>query len=290
MGQVKILTDSCMYLSPDVVEALDIHIIPMNIHIQDTILKDGQDLTIERFFQEQERYLQDPMNNPSPTVHSPTPEEFADAYTQLYQKTDQILSMHVSYKLSDTISQARNGAEALMGRCTIQMLDTASILLGQGILVQEAAKAAQDGATIDDIIRLVRGLVSHIYTVLYVETMDYLEKSGRIGKAQSILGTMLQIMPMLFIEDGEIIPMEKVKSQERALDKLTEFVTEFDTLEDVIIFQRQAEVTELSETLLNRLNPIFPDQDFPLVQYNPLLASLVGPRGLGVAVYEGAEY
>ena len=255
--------------------------IPLNIHIGKETLKDGQAETNERFFQAQE------MVGELPTVTAPTIAQFEQKYAEIYKRTNKILSLHVSKKLSDTMAQAKLGAEALMGRCSIQFLDTASILLGQGILVKIAAQAAQDGASIDDIVRIVRGHIPHVYTVLYVDTMDYLEQSGRIGQAQSILGTMMNIKPLLFMEDGEIIPMEKVKTEAKALDKLTEFVAEFDSLQDIIVFQRHKHLVPASETLMERLEQAFPDRTFKLIQYNPLIASLVGPAALGIVVYEG---
>ena len=88
-----------------------------------------------------------------------------------------------------------------------------------------------------DIVRLVRGMIPHIYLVFYVETMDYLERNGRIGKAQAILGSMLNIKPILFIEDGDIIPLEKVRTSEKGIEKLFEFVAEFDNLEQTAIIQ-----------------------------------------------------
>jgi fatty acid-binding protein DegV len=119
--------------------------------------------------------------------------------------------------------------------------------------------------------------------------MDYLERSGRVGKAQSLLGTMMRIKPLLFMEDGEIIPLEKVKTAEKAIEKLTEFVAEFDTIEQSVIFQRHGRSSAPGRLLLNQLNQLFPDKHFSAIQYNPLLASFVGPTALGVIVYEGLD-
>jgi DegV family protein with EDD domain len=245
--------------------------------------KDGTPEATERFFHAQEA------GRELPTVAPPTVAEFEAAYAELHRQTDQIIALHVSHKLSKTYQQSRLGAESLLGRCSIEVIDTMSILLGQGILVKAAAEAANDGATLDDIVRVVRGMIPHIYTVFYVETMDYLERSGRIGKAQSLLGTMMRIKPLLFMEDGEIIPLEKVKTQAKAIEKLDEFVAEFDYVEQCIIFQRKMEIIEPSRALLEQLNELFPGKKFSVIQYNPLLASYVGPTALGVIVYEGLD-
>ena len=281
MNKVAILTDSCAYLDPVEAESLGIHIIPLNLRVGDKIYKDGSAEANEAFFRKQET------SGSLPAVEPPTIAEFEAAYAQLHQETDQIIAMHVSRKLSNTFRQSRLGAESLLGRCSIEIIDTHSILLGQGILVKAAAEAARAGESLDDIVRLVRGMISHVYLVFYVETMDYLERSGRVGKAQSILGTLMKIKPLLFMEDGEIIPLEKVKTEEKAIEKLTEFVAEFDTIEQSVVFQRHHSGSEPSNILLEQLHQLFPDKHFPVIQYNPLLASFVGPTALGVIVYEG---
>lgn len=281
MSKVSILTDSCAYLDPAEAEALGIHVIPLTLKIDGKTFKDGSPEITEHFFQCQEA------NNALPSVHPPTIEEFEAAYAKLHQKTDQIIAMHVSSKLSNTYTQSQYGAESLLGRCSIEVIDTHSILLGQGILVKAAAQAANDGASLDDIVRLVRGMITHIYLVFYVKTMDYLERSGRVGKAQSLLGTMMKIKPLLFMEDGEIIPLEKVKTEEKAIEKLAEFVAEFDTIEQSVIFQRNLKSSKHSNFLMGQLNQLFPEKEFSVIQYNPLLASYVGPTALGVIVYEG---
>jgi DegV family protein with EDD domain len=162
--------------------------------------------------------------------------------------------------------------------------------MGLGILVKAAAKAANDGMPLDDIVRLVRGMIPHIYLVFYVETMDYLERGGRIGKAQAILGSMLNIKPILFMEDGDIIPLEKVRTTEKAIEKLFEFVAEFDNLEQTAILQGSKHPNKDARTLQERLAQSFPDLDFSILQYGPDLATRVGPNALGIAVYEGMKF
>ena len=100
-------------------------------------------------------------------------------------------------------------------------------------MVRAAARAADQGRPVDSIVRLIRGMIPHVYLVFFVESLDYLEREGRIGKAQALLGNMLNIKPILIVEDGDIIPLEKVRTRPRAIDKLYEFVAEFAQIEDV---------------------------------------------------------
>ena len=120
--------------------------------------------------------------------------------------------------------------------------------------------------------------------------MDYLERSGRIGKAQAILGSMLNIKPILFIEDGDIIPLEKVRTTEKAIEKLFEFVAEFDNLEQTAIIQRGKTPSKEAKILRDRLAQSFPELQFPIIQYGPDLATRIGPSALGIVVYEGLTF
>jgi len=283
MGKVSVVTDSTAYLEPGVARDLDISVVPLYVHLGDETLRDGIDITPEAFFQRLDQ------GGLAPRTSPPSVETFEQVYADLHARTDQVLSIHLSGRLSQTLRNARRGAESLLGRCNIAVIDSLTTSLGLGILTKAAAEAAQQGANLDEVVRLVRGMIPHIYIVLYVDQMDYLERGRRVGRAQAILGTMLNIKPLLFIEDGEIIPLEKVRTHEKAIDKLFEFVAEFSELEQAAIVQRHAEPTEETNMLLERVEQLFPQIDFPIIQYGPVLASHIGPSAMGVVVYETPE-
>jgi DegV family protein with EDD domain len=283
--KVAIITDSTAYLEPGEAEKLGVHVVPLTIQVGDEKYLEGINLDTDELFRKLS-YV-----GGFPTSQPPDPAVFEKLYADLHRhQTDQILSIHISSHLSQTIDRARAGAEPLLGRCSIAIVDSMTTSVGLGILVKAAAKAANDGATLDDIVRLVRGMLPHIYLIFYVETMDYLERGGRIGKAQAILGSMLSIKPILFMEDGDIIPLEKVRTTDKALEKLFEFVAEFDNLEQTAIIQRSQHPSKESRVLQDRLEQSFPKMNFPIIQYGPDLATRVGPNALGVVVYEGLTF
>jgi DegV family protein with EDD domain len=284
MGKVAIVTDSTAFLEPGVAQELEINVVPLSIHLGDETLRDGLDITSETFFQRLEQGGVIPRTSP-PSVGT-----FEKVYADLHARTDEILSIHISRHLSQTLSNAERGAESLLGRCSIMVVDSMTTSLGLGILAKASAQAAQQGADLDEVVRLVRGMIPHIYTVFYVDQMEYLERGNRIGRAQAVLGTMLNVKPLLFVEDGEIIPLEKVRTHEKAVEKLFEFVAEFSELEQAAIVQRSASPTEETKMLLERLEQLFPDMKFPIIQYGPVLASHIGPSGMGVVVYETPEW
>lgn len=279
MARVRVVTDSSAELNPDIARELGITVIPMNIRFGDEEFQDGIDITTEEFHRRLE------YSNTMPIATAPPFRAFQDAYAELSKTTDQIISIHVSSQLSRTYHVALAAAEAFLGRCQISVVDSASISVGQGILVKAAAEAAWKGQSLDRIVRLVRGMIPHIYLVFFVEVLDYLEREGRIGKAQALLGAMLNIKPILIVEDGEIIALEKVRTRPRAVDKLFEFVAEFSQIEEMAILQVGSEGE--TEDLIQRLQQIFPGREFPVLPYGPVLGTLIGPRTMGIIVYEG---
>ncbi len=284
MSKVKIVTDSTVhFLDPSIVQRYDITVVPLHIQIGQENYRDGLDLDTEQFLQKIAT------SSELAEARSPTPEEFAAVYTELGKQTDRILSIHISSKLSRTYRNARLATDGLLGRCKIQVVDSMTTSLGLGILTEAAAKAGAADETLDDIVRTVRGMIPHIYVVFFVETLDYLERSGRLSKSQAILGTMLGIKPFLTIEEGDIIPMEKVRTRDKAVDKLVEFVAEFSASDTVAILHSNLQPNEDTRLLLERLAMEFPGRHFPLLTYGPALACNIGPNSLGIIVYEASH-
>ncbi len=168
-----------------------------------------------------------------PALHPPTADTFRELYAEKFRQNKQILSIHISSKMSDTVAHARQAADEFLGGNKIVVIDSLTTSIGLGWLVEAAAEAAANGAALDEIVRIVRGMITHMYAVFFVDQLDYLERNGRLSKSQAVLGTMLGIKPFLTIEDGEIIPMEKVRTRDKAIDKLLEFVSEFSAIDRV---------------------------------------------------------
>ncbi len=283
MGKVKIVTDSTAYLEASEVRRLGITVVPLTVRLGEETFREGMDITAEEFFQKLDR------SPAMPEAFPPSVEDFQAVYAKLSKTTDQIMSIHISNKLSQTCSRAVVASRFLLGRCQITVVDSLTTSLGLGILATAAAEAAAQGQSLEEIEFLIRGIIPRIYIVFLAETLEYLEREGRIGQTQALLGTMLNIKPFLAIEDGEIIPMEKVRTSEGAVDKLFEFVSEFSNIDQIAIMQSTPEPIEETKMLIERLELTFPKIKPPILVYGPVLACHIGPNGLGVIVYEGLE-
>jgi len=279
MSRVRIVTDSTAELSPETVQRLGITVIPLNIHIGGEIFEDGMDFDPEQFYARLESADSLPYTTASP-LHL-----FEDIYRTLGDGSDDIVSIHASAKLSPTVELAQAAASSLLGQRRIAVVDSLTTSLALRILVIAASEASRQGASLDEVIRLVRAMIPHVYLVFFVETLEYLERGERIDKAEALLGTMLSIKPLLIVEDGEILPLEKVRTRSSGLDKLYEFITEFPHVEELAILEGAGAVTPVE--LMERLRQTFPRREIDIVTYGPALVTHLGPGAVGVFVYEG---
>jgi DegV family protein with EDD domain len=283
MAKVRIITDVTAYLEPDLVQEHQITLLPVDISVGPESFRIGGREDWSRFYQ----YLAlRPVQMPEVTVSGSA---FQEAYRQLNRETEEILVITSSSKLSNAYAEARTSARSFLGRCRIVVMDSMSISWGLGLLVKSAAQEAAAGRSLDEIVRFVRGMLPHIYFVFFVERLDYLERGKRISPAQALLGTMLHIKPLLLVEDGDIVPLEKVRTRDGAIEKLADFVAEFAAIQQVVILKSpvETEIGGLVGELRAHLASALPGQQFAVIEYDPVLASHLGPEALGVVVYEG---
>jgi DegV family protein with EDD domain len=165
------------------------------------------------------------------------------------------------------------------------VIDSLSTSYGLGLLVEKAAAAAEAGANVNEIARIINGAIPHLYVTIFSESLNYLERSAHLGPSQSLLGTMLGIKAMLMIEEGKLIPLEKVQTREEVVDKLFEFVAEFAHVEQVGVMMHEYESP--SDTLIERLHEALPATPVHTLTYPPSLAAYLGPNVIGVIVFEG---
>jgi DegV family protein with EDD domain len=277
---VKIVTDSNAYL-PDsrAVGDLGIEVVPLTIRVGQHTYQEGVSIAHETLLR---KLAQDPR---SVSIEAPGESEVAAMYQRLGRTTDKIVAIHLSSALNDIVEVSLAAAQGFLGRQRIIILDTATTSVGLGLIVEAAARAAADEAPQAEIVRIVRGMIPHMYALFFSDTLDYLESWGRLGAAQSLLGTMLDLKPLSTMEDGDLLPIEKVRTYTRAVDKLYDFIIEFSHIEQLYILQRGFE-TEAAQ-LLERLEVVFPNREFPVIGYPPSLAVHIGPKAIGIMVYEG---
>ncbi len=223
-------------------------------------------------------------------IVGPAPDDFRAVFERTLYRTNRMLVILSSEHLSPVLNNAQIAARDFMGRCDITILDSQTISVGLGLLVERAGELLQEGElSLPEVIRRVRGMIPRIYVVMVTHTLDYLYRSRKLSAMQAILGSMLNTHPFLVIEDGAIIPQEKSRTPEKSLDKLVEFASEFTYIQDLVIFHSGSEASfaELA-SLRNRLEQVLLNRDFPAIIYDPILATHLGPNGIGMVIYQGS--
>jgi DegV family protein with EDD domain len=220
LPKIGIVTDSTADIPDDLVQELGITVVPLKVIFDDhEVLRDGVDIQREEFYDRLQKA------KTLPRTSQPTPAEFAATYENLATKYETIISIHISSKMSGTIQSARMGAQMVPG-ADIVVIDSTYVSMGCGLIVLEAAKAAQAGKTKEEILSLIDQMISRMLVYFIPETLEYLEKGGRIGKAQAFAGTLLSIKPIVYISEGIIHPYEKVRGRKRAIERLVQVVSE----------------------------------------------------------------
>ena len=271
---VKIVTDSACDLPPQVVEALGITIVPINVHFGDEVYRDGMDLTTDDFYH---KLRTSPI---LPKTSAPAPGTFVETYERLAQDADGIVSIHVSENLSATLVAARLACSDL--QFPVLLIDSQTTTMACGLLVIAAARAAMNGASIEEIESLVNEAIPYTITYGVFSTLEYLYRGGRIGRAQAFLGSMLKLSPILAISHGEILPVARVRTRPKAIARLCEIVCDLGIPVEMSVM-RTTEPEE-AENLARRLSPIFPPERMYRASIGPAIGTYVGPDAVGVAL------
>lgn len=283
MSKVRIITDSNAYLPADVVEKYAITVVPHRIKIGGSFFEEDADFSAEELF-EKVHEVQRMGVSKLPEVQAPNVNAFLDIF-HAGGEGEQIVCIHMSRELSPMWATARKAAEMLRGRFTIRVIDSQSVSFGLGLLVQQAAEAAEAGASVNDVARIVNGAIPHLYFAGFSESLHYLERSASLSASQSLLGTMLGIKAMLMMEDGRLMTQEKVQTRDEVVEKLAEFVTEFASVQEMGVFEHSYDSQRAD--LIGRLRETLPKTPIHKITYPPSLATYLGPNVVGVLVYEG---
>ena len=218
---VRIVTDSSADLPLDLVQKHQITVVPCYVVVDDQTFKDGVDIQADEFY----RRLQS--KGRTPTTAQPTAADFQEVYRDLVGQGDQVISIHVSGKLSGTMNSAEQAKSLLKhgeDDAPVEIVDSRLASIPQGLVVLDAAEMAAEGGDYLKIAAMVReGLSSH-HGLFALDTLEYLQKGGRIGKAQAFLGSVLHVKPILRLQDGEAHPVERPRNRERARRRLVELV------------------------------------------------------------------
>jgi DegV family protein with EDD domain len=278
--EIRIVTDSTCDLPAQTVNEYKIEVVPLLINQGGNTFLDGINLSREEF------YARLPEFKPAPTTSTPGPEIFRQLYEKLADGgARSILSIHISEKLSATINSARMAAEQFT-RIPVTVLDSGQLSLGLGFIVEKAAHMAKIGHRLEDILATLQETMKHTYVFASLKTLEYLRRSGRMHFALARLGEILQIKPLLHMNQGNPTA-HRARTQTRATERLLEWLKEYSPYERLAIVH--AGVYEQAEAMRQRIKEYLPYGDIPIVQITPVLGAHLGIGALGFACVSAKE-
>jgi len=278
MPHTCILTDSSICFSKSAFAGQEhVTILPHSIHLNNQIIPDSKDLSI---YQSSLNFINPPIAIP------PSIEAFKSAYTTLSMKYKEIVVILLSTHLSEAGSNAQFANQSIKTPANIFIIDSRNTAIGLGLLVQAAAECIHRGYTGFEITRLIRGLVSHIYSVFCIPDLSHLYRAGLMDPAQAIVGEMLEVIPFFTLENGRLVHTQKIRSPRHLVDIMFEFVSEFENLKYLALLQGITTFEQESKNLRDRINQNI--RTTPLCEHSLslALATILGPHCIGLVTME----
>lgn len=283
MSIVGVLTDSCASIPEALIEELRIEVVPYYMHRGLETLRDLVDVQREEFF----RWL--PTAKELPKTANPGPGDYLEAFKELAQQTREIISIHMTSIGSGAYQSAMTAKEMaseILPDLRIEVIDSRNVSLCQGWMVIEAARAALAGKSLDDIVQLVREMIPKTRMIQTADTLRYLYMGGRIGKAQHLVGSLLNIKPLIGMEDGVIVPLGTARSRRKAYAKMAEM------MEETVGYMGRVKVAFVHAAALEEIEKLRAEVEERLTcvetlvaELSPVLGVHTGPGTAGVCYF-----
>ena len=289
MSRIAIVTDSSAYLPPELVAQHGIHVIPLYVHFGEETFHDGISLDPAAF------YWKLRGAETLPTTSQPSAGDFAALYRRLGGESDAIVSIHISSKLSGTVPSALAAREMLQAEAAergdpqpeIHVVDSLLTSGALGLLVTAAARLVATNASARAVAQATEDLIPSLTVAFVVDTLEYLRKGGRIGGAAALLGSVIQIKPILHLDGGRIEVLEKVRTASKAKRRLLGIMEErMGTGSPVRVAIIHADAPGEAEKLKQEVESRFDCAELFVCEFSAAIATHVGPGTVALAFYQ----
>jgi len=273
---VRIVTDSIADIPSHVAEQLGISVVPLIIQFGTKAYRDGVDMSADQF------YLQLQDSRVFPTTSTPPPQAFADVYDSLAASAQEIVVITLSARLSGTYEAALQGRALKSKSCRVEVIDSRTAAMCQGLVVMRSAQAALAGSTVSEIREIVERNVPRAELLAAFDTLEYLRRGGRIGAAKAYLGSMLNVNPLITLKGGVVKPAGRTRSRAKAIDQLYEFAAGYSKIDEMAV--ENTACPEEAKELIERLAALFPKERIYRSKMTPVIGAHTGPGLLVVAI------
>jgi len=275
---VKIVTDSTSDLPVQLAQELGITVVPVYLRFGEKVYRDGVDISQDELYQ---KLVASPVH---PATSQPSPADFADVYNRLSGETDEIVSIQVTSKLSGTYNSALQGRELVKAGCQIEVVDSLSVSMGLGLITVAAARLAEAGESLPAVMEEIRQAIPSIRLLAVFDTLKYLLLGGRIGKVKALLGSMLNVKPLLTVRDGELLPAGLARTRSKGIDRLFDLVKNALNIQELAIVH--STTPDEAGSLKERIASIFDRERIHIARLGPALGVHGGPGTLILALRE----
>jgi fatty acid kinase fatty acid binding subunit len=276
---VAVITDSTAYLPDELVEGYGIHVVPLYVVLAGHSGREGRDIAPDDVARAMGARGQ------SVSTSRPTPGDFLAAYRKaLDEGAERLVSIHLSSELSGTVDAARLAASQV-GEHIVTVVDTRSAAMGAGFAVLAAARSAAAGVGAAAVARTARETADATRTFFVVDTLEHLRRGGRIGSAAAVLGSALAVKPVLHVQDGRVVPLEKVRTSARAMNRLVQRAVEAAGEGPVSVAVHHLAAADRADRLAGELRDRLPQlRELHVSELGPAIGAHVGPGAVGIVV------
>ena len=281
MSKVAIVTDSTAYIPADLVAKYKLSVAPQVLIWGDETLQDGVDIQSNEFFTRLRGAKQ------LPTTSQVNPKTFLDIFSSLVEQDCQILAVLLSAQLSKTIDSAQQAKEMLPG-AQVEIVDSYTTAMALGFTVLAAARAAEEGASLAEAKAVAEKAREHVGVVFAVDTLEFLNRGGRIGGGARFLGTALQLKPILEVAGGRVEAIERVRTRSKSLARVVELISErAGGRTPIRLATLHADAAEDARELLNEATSLLNPIESIFTEVSPVVANHAGPGTVGLAFMAG---
>jgi DegV family protein with EDD domain len=278
---VRIVADSTADIPLDEAASLGVTVVPLSILFGTESLRDQVDIAPEEFFR---RLV---AASDLPKTSQPPPAAFTEAYRRLLDEgASAILSIHISGKLSGTVNSARTARDSLPDPSLVTVLDSGTVTAEMAYGVRAAARVAARGGSVEEARAAAELALRHSHLVGLLDTLEYLQKGGRIGRARAWIGGLLNVKPMVHVKDGEVAPLERVRGRARAIDRLVELTAAHTDVADITLLH--SATPEELERVKGRIEAAVPGVPVRTGWLGPVVGVYAGPNVVGTVVLDRA--
>jgi DegV family protein with EDD domain len=283
IGHVRVVTDSLAWLPQTTIDEYGIRVVPLHVSFGDEHFTETVDLTNVQFYQRLRA-------GGKPTTSQPSPGEFLEAYTELAKEADAVISVHASAKLSGTFQSATIAAASArekFPRVRFEVFDTQLVAPAQGMVVIHVARALAAGATVDGAMAEAARIAPRLHAMIVPDTIEYLVRGGRVSRFQGFVGGLLNLRPILQLEDGLVVPRDRVRTRARSIERLVALMAE-DAPSGRLghVGLMHAEAPDARDELRRQITARFEVAEWLEVEIGPVLGTHAGPGAIGVTWHE----